>query len=223
VTVLFLITFIDVFVPCGSKSNINLAEIIWENSSIFAFKMYGIVCVPFDTHTVLYLHYHGDTSGDWTPDSLCKECLNEFKPILQTFICECTGTPSCKCNICLRQAPSLRNLAFYTVFHLTFNLSEFKLTRRNLYHQYLHAVKSGIVPIDMLIPITFPTFRCTYVHDKHCVASKRFHRACIILPHYYWGNYREVYCATDEEAVATLCTAKVWWCDHCKIHCSKRL
>jgi len=41
VTVPFLITVIDVAVQCGSKSNINLVEFMWENASIFAFKMYG--------------------------------------------------------------------------------------------------------------------------------------------------------------------------------------
>jgi len=185
VTVPFLITVIDVAVQCGSKSNINLAEFMWENASIFVFKMYGIVCVPFDTPTFLYLHHHGATSGGWTPDSLCKERLNEFKYILRTFICECTSTLSCKCNVCLRQAPSLRSLASYTVFRLTFNLSEFKLTRRALYHLYFHAVKSVIVPLDMLIPITFLKLQCTYVHGQHCDASKRFHKACTILSHHY--------------------------------------
>ena len=72
VTVPFLITVIDVAVQCGSKSNINLAEFMWENASIFALKMYGIVCVPSGTPTVLYLHHHGATSGGWIPDSLCK-------------------------------------------------------------------------------------------------------------------------------------------------------
>ena len=43
VTVPFLITVIDVAVQCRSKSNINLAEFIWENAGIFAFKMYGTV------------------------------------------------------------------------------------------------------------------------------------------------------------------------------------
>jgi len=193
-----------------------MAEFMWENAIIFAFKMYGIVCVPFDTPTVLYLHHHGATSGGWTPDSLCKECLGEFKPILRHFICECTGTPSCKCNVCLRQAASLRRLASYTVLHLTFNLLEFKLTGRTLHHQYLHAVKSGIVPFDRLIPITFPKLQCIYVHGQHCEASKKFHKACTILSPHYWGTYFEIYCDTDEEAVATLCITKDWWYDHCK-------
>ena len=66
-TVPFLIAIVDVSVPCGSKANINLAEFMWENTSIFAFKMYGIVCVPLDTPTVLNVHHHWATSGGWTP------------------------------------------------------------------------------------------------------------------------------------------------------------
>ena len=131
---LFYLQF-SMCLPCGSKSNINLTEFMWENASIFAFKMYGIVCVPLDTPTVLYLHHHAATSGGWTPDYLCKVCLNEFQPILRPFICDSSSTRSCRYNVCVRQAPSLRSLASYTVFHVTFNLSEFELTRRTLYHQ----------------------------------------------------------------------------------------
>jgi len=62
VTVPFYITVVDVYVHCGSKSSINLAEFMWENSSMFALKRYGIVCFPLDTATALYLHHHGDPS-----------------------------------------------------------------------------------------------------------------------------------------------------------------
>jgi len=51
--------------------------------------------------------------------------------------------------------PLLRGLASHTVFHLTFNLSEFALTSRTLYRQYLCAVESNIVPEDKLVPLTF--------------------------------------------------------------------
>jgi len=216
VMVPFLLAIVDVSVPCGSKSNINLAELMWENASIFAFKMYGIVCVPLDTPPFLYLHHHGATSGGWTLDSLCKVCLNEFQTILKLFICDCTGTRSCKYKVYLSQAPSLRSLASYTVFHLTFNLADFKLSRRTLYHQYLYAVKSVIVPLDRLIPLTLPKLQCTYVRHNYCDARKRFHKTCTILSHHYWGTHWEVHCDTDEEAVAKLCTEKDWWCDVCK-------
>jgi len=214
VTVLFIITVIDLSVPCGS--------LIWLNSCgripVFLLSTCTVLCVPSDTPTFLYLHNHRATSGGWTPDSLCKESLSEFQSTLRRFIWDCTGTRSCTCNVCLRQVPSLRSLPSYTVFHLTFNLSEFKLTRRTLYHQYFHAVKSGIVPLDRLIPITFPKLQCTYVHGKHCDASKRFHKACTILSQHYWGTYWEVHCETDEEAVAP---KRIGGAIYVKGHCSK--
>jgi len=92
VMVHFLLTVVDVPVHCGSNSSINLAELMWENAGILAFKMYAIFCVPLDTPTVFYLHYHGATSGGWSPDSLCKVCLEEFRPILRLFIGNCRAT-----------------------------------------------------------------------------------------------------------------------------------
>jgi len=61
VTLAFTVTIIDdsTFygepVNCGSRSNINFSEFIWEYMCCFAIKSYSIVCVPFNTHTVLYL------------------------------------------------------------------------------------------------------------------------------------------------------------------------
>ena len=86
VTVHFYITVVDVSVHCGSRSSINLAEFMWENACIFVFNMYAIVCVPLFIPTVFYLHHHGAISGGWTPDSLCKDCLEEFQPILRPAI-----------------------------------------------------------------------------------------------------------------------------------------
>jgi len=189
VTVPFLLAVADVSVHCESKSSINSAGFMWENACIFAFKMCAIVCVPLDTPTIFYLHHHGATSGGWTPDSLCKGCLEEFQPILRPFIGNCTDTRSCRCNVCLRQAPSLRSLASYTVFHLTLHLSEFKLTRRTLYHQYVYAVKSNIVPVDRLIPRTFPQLQCNFVRYNPCDIRKRFHKACIMPSGRYWSTY----------------------------------
>jgi len=174
--------------------------------------MYAIVCFPLDTPTVFYLHHHGANNGGWSPDSICKESLEEFQP----FIGNCTGTRSCRCNVFLRQAPSLRSLASYTVLHLTFNLTEFKLTHRTLYHQFVYAAESDIVPVDKLIPPTFPKLQCTFMQDMGCDVRKRFRKAGVMPSGRYWYTYIEEYCATREEAVATLCNEKdEWWCDFC--------
>jgi len=131
-------------------------------------------------HTDSYLQHHGATSGGWSPDSLYKECLEEFGLILRPFVSKCTNPFSCGWNVCLRQPPLLRSLTCHRVFHLTFNLSEFMLNSRTLYHQYLYAVQSNVVPVDSIIPLTFPKFQCTFLRDKRSEIRKRFHKDCII-------------------------------------------
>jgi len=52
-TVQLLIGVVDTAtITCGSKSSINLLEFLWDNTLIFAFLKYGIVCVPFDSPKV---------------------------------------------------------------------------------------------------------------------------------------------------------------------------
>ena len=123
----------------------------------FAVKSYSIVCVPFNTPTVLYLQHHRSNSEGWESFVLCNNCVKEILNLLQPMVGNCTSNPSCRYNVCLRQPPSLRNLASNTVFHYTYNLSEFILTDRTLYHQYLYAVESQEVSEDDLVPITVYT------------------------------------------------------------------
>ena len=67
-------------------------------------------------------------------------------PSARKFVAKCTFPNSCKCNVCLRQPPTLRNLASHSVFHHTFNLSEFKLTGRTLFYKYVHAANPLLFP-----------------------------------------------------------------------------
>ena len=161
VTLAFSVTIIDVStfygepVSCGSRSNINFSEFIWEYMCCFAVKAYSIVRVPLNTPTVLYLHHHRSNSDGWESLVLCNDCLKEILSILQPMVGNCTSDPSCRCNVCLRQPSSLRNLASHTVFRYTFNLSQFTLTDRTLYYQYLYAVESLTVSEENLYPIQF--------------------------------------------------------------------
>ena len=119
---------------------------------------------------------------------------------------------------------SLRSLASHTVFHLTFNLSQFTRTGRTLYHQYLFAVESNVVPEDKLVPLTFSPLKCTFVRDKRCVISKRFHTNCVLSSERYWSTTYATLCASQAEAIATLCDKKDnWWCDFCYRPYSKRV
>ena len=99
------------------------------------------MCVPLDSPRVLYLRHHGALSSGWTQSSLCKRCARYYQSQTAHFLPMCTASSSCKCHVCLRQPPSLRGLASYTVFPITANISEFTLTSESLYHNYIHAVR----------------------------------------------------------------------------------
>jgi len=143
--------------------------------------MYGIVCVPLDSPKVLYLRHYETTSEGWTQTSLCRPCFKDYRTRSNPFLPTCMGSSSCRCQVCLRQPPSLRSLASYTVFHITYNLLEFALSSGTRYQHYVRAVTSNIVPVDRLIPRSFPKLSCTFVRATGCCISKRFHKACLTL------------------------------------------
>ena len=122
--------------------------------------------------------------------------------------------PPCRCNVCLRQPPSIRNLASHTVFYYNFNLSQFILTDRTLYHQCLYAVESQRVSEDDLVPhtvYTLTSLKCWFVLDKRCGNSKRFQRDCV--------SPSERHCYTTYIMFfenASLCDdIDVWRCNFC--------
>jgi len=225
VTVSFSITIIDVSTSYGvsttygSKSSINVTKFVWEYLCGFAFKMYALICVPLETPRVLHFYHHRAATDGWKSDCLCDVFSEEYRHLLQPFVGNSTSDRSCRCNVSPRQAPSLSNLASHTVFHLTFNLSQFTLSGITLYHQYLYAVESTTVSEEELVPLTvftFSTLKCTFVRDKRCGSSKRFHNDCVIPSDRYWPATYTMFCESPEEAIATLCDDKDdWWCDFC--------
>jgi len=212
-----LLGFVDtITVPCGSTSNINFTEFLWDNTVVFSFQKYGIVCVPLDSPKILYLRHHGAQSSGWTQSSLCRRCAKYYQSKTTHFLPTCTASSSCKCNVCVRQPPSLRSLASYTVFHITANISEFTLTSENLYHNYIHAVRSNLVPEDRLIPFTFPHFRCAFARGMECSTRRRFHKTCVDAALFPWYTHTGEFCNSKAEVIARLCNDRhAFWCDVC--------
>ena len=101
-----LLGFFDtVTVPCGSTSNINFTEFLWDNTVVFSFQKYGIVGVPLDSPKILYLRHHGAESSGWTQSSLCQRCARYYQPRTYPFLPQCTASSSCKCNVCVSGNP----------------------------------------------------------------------------------------------------------------------
>jgi hypothetical protein len=115
ITIPFQITAVDTLKECGPHSNLNFVEFIWRYLAILKLKIYAIVALPFDTPRILNLKHHQAASEGWIMNSLCDMCFDEFKEILIPIIDNCIFELSCKCNLCLRQPPSLRILALQIV------------------------------------------------------------------------------------------------------------
>jgi len=191
-TVELLIGLVDVTDNCDSRSSINLMEFMWESTLIFAFTKYGIVCVPLDSRKFLYFRHHGTARVD-------------------PFVPECTDSCSCRCHVCLRKPPSLRSLGSYTVFHIANNFSEFTLPSKTLYDHYLRAAESNTVPVDRLIPDSFPDSRRTYARGP-CSLATRYHKSCIDPVQFPWYAHTGEYCESKEEIIARSYMEKnEWW------------
>jgi len=172
------------------------------------------VGVPLDSPKILYLRHHGAESSGWTQTSLCKRCVKYYQPRTKPFLPQCTDSSSCECNVCVRQPPSLRSPASYTVFHITANISEFTLTSYTLYDNYIHAVRSNLVPEDRLIPFTFPHLRCAFARGMGC--RRRFHKTCVDPALFPWYTHTDDYCYSRAEVIARLCDDRhEFWCDVC--------
>jgi len=118
-TVRFLIGVVDtVTITCGSKSNINFLEFLWDNALIFSFLKYGIVCVPLASPMVLYLQHHSATSRGWTQNSLRTPCFLNYQPVLDHFIPACTDSSSCKCHVSPSTPVSAKSSFIHGVPHL---------------------------------------------------------------------------------------------------------
>ena len=120
---------------------------------------------------------------------------------------------TCKCNLCSRQSPTLRDLASHSFFNHTFELSEFQLTARTLYHHYLYAANSPLVPEHKLLPYTGNYLQSAYAHNTLCRRETRFNEYCIPDCYVCWRSFDNEHCASYEEIIAKLCFNKNRrWC-----------
>ena len=151
VTLTIHLVLVDAAVDCSSRVSLNFVEFIWGNIKTFAFIKYAIIFIPLETPKILFLRHYRAASDVWRTYNLCAACCGDSTPSIQQLVNKCTFPHSystypnsCKLNLCLRQQPTLLHLASHSVFHLTFNLSDFHLTARTLYHHYLYTINSHL-------------------------------------------------------------------------------
>ena len=164
------------------------------------------------TIRLLCVRHYDEPIVGWTFSSGCSICEIATRPQVLPFTA-CQGAAgACHCNICARQPPSLKALAFNAYFTLVRNIEQFQLSRHVTYSQYRAACGLGRVDIEQLIPPEFPdinllyTFTDSPTRPSHTDCSPG--RAWLCASHRTFGS--------REEAVATLCAERhIYWCSVC--------
>jgi len=153
---------------CGPQSNLNLVEFVWNISASMKCKMFAIAGVPFHNDTsprILYVKHHQAARDDWMIHSLCSNCRNAFKMNIRNLVSNCNLSENCTCNLCLRQPPSLRGLTSHFVLNFKYNIEHFSLTHETTYDKDEYANQSINVPLENLIPNTFPKLICKFTQE----------------------------------------------------------
>jgi len=146
---------------CRPSSNIDLVEFVWHNSERVNAIKYAMVLFPKVASCppkLLCLRYYRAISDGWRDESGCQQCIEDYQMTMRDLTgCQAPGT--CQCKFCVRQPPSLRDLASYALFKLKFDISKFELTVHTTFREYVYAVRSGMVDIDRLLPPEYPSIR----------------------------------------------------------------
>jgi hypothetical protein len=82
---------------------------------------------------LLCLRYYAVPSVGWSHGSGCAICRDTTRQQIRHLTGCLAPAESCRCNICVRQPPSLKALAFHAHFTLVLNIEWFKLTRHVTY------------------------------------------------------------------------------------------
>lgn len=118
----------------------------------------------FETIKVLYPKQYRTISEAWKTNLFCDSCFENSTEMLAPVRVSCIFQVSCRCNICLRQPPSLRSLASHAVFHVRYNIGQFELTVETVCNNYKYETNSQKVSLHKLVPFTFSTLHCNYVN-----------------------------------------------------------
>jgi hypothetical protein len=116
------------------------------------------------------------------------------------------------CTICLRQPPSLHDMASHSLFSK--RLKYFRFTGQTTYQDYVRAAMSHPVHIEKLPPPEYPVVRVWCKFDINMIQHK-FHRIC--PGRVTWHAELSTEYATTADAVKDLVELKeTLWCSHCE-------
>jgi hypothetical protein len=74
--------------------------------------------------------------------SRCDRWTATFKENLRPYVDWVASEEQCNCNVCVRQPPTLRDMASRILFVLSLHPEHFELTREVTHSEFVHSVDS---------------------------------------------------------------------------------
>jgi len=138
---------------CNYRSNVDFVYFMCDAYERFSMKKFAITILPADNAPtpfrlnetslpdpkLLCLQHYRAASDGWKDEYNCDNCVIEF-PSDMFHLCECRMISGCRCYVCRRQPPSLRNILSSIVFRKD---SSFQLTPYTTFEEYVYAVELG--------------------------------------------------------------------------------
>ena len=142
----------------------------------------------------------------------CTPCTRQYQAALRPMI-NCQLPAACRCNVCLRQPPSLRDAASHVLFRHVYTIRHsFHLGPNTTFNEYVYAVRSRRVNWERLLPPEFPNIRIRCASDT---GHTRYHH--VTCPgHGVWNVVMMTRFRTREGAIRVLSSwVNRFWCSHC--------
>jgi hypothetical protein len=145
--------------------------------------------------------------------SRCDRCTAAFRGNLRPYMDCVVPEEPCNCKVCVRQPPTLRDMASRTLFSLCLRPERFELTREVIHSEFVHAIHSERAQVERCLPPGFPTLTLHFTYQY-----------CSHLPFHPWCNPTLPWHATvrrtfdsPEEAFSELYSRRdLYWCTWCE-------
>jgi hypothetical protein len=125
-------------------------QLFLGKSSFISCTKYAIVSVPGKVNpNILYLKDFRAEIDGWTSKLVCVRCMSYHTEQLQKYTSKCDMSEKYRCNVCLRQTPSLKGTALNFIVKFFFDLQRFELTANTNFQQYIFATNYISLPYWM--------------------------------------------------------------------------
>ena len=177
---------------CGKNYNrdmsLNLLHYLWNKIGERVLH-YGIITIPVhEKGRIVYTHQYNSESG-WNnlPPMTNEKTVLEYTKLYRK---QCKTKNHQTCNMCVKNAPKLKDLASNVVFQFVFGIQHFSLSNDTTFSQVQCVANSIYCSVEQLVLYEPPLI--VYVHfvTPSLRSSTLYHMSCIPTNEYWHSTNR---------------------------------